>query len=107
MFFELNGQPRTVKVADESLAATAKAHPKAEDGNPMHVAAPMPGLVVEVAVRAGQKVRAGDVILSIEAMKTETAVHAENDGVVRAVRTPAGTRVDTKDLMVELDRSRA
>ena len=50
VFFELNGQPRTVKVADRSVAASVRQHPKAEEGNPSHVAAPMPGLVVSLAV---------------------------------------------------------
>ena len=46
----------------------------------MHVGAPMPGMVSTLAVAAGQAVKAGDVLLSIEAMKMETALHAERDG---------------------------
>ena len=102
VFFELNGQPRTVKVADKTLAASGKAKPKAEDGNKLHVAAPMPGLVVEVHVAEGQKVKSGDVMCSLEAMKMETAVHAEKDGIVAKIHAPAGTQVDSKDLLVEL-----
>jgi pyruvate carboxylase len=102
VFFELNGQPRTVKVADKTLAGSGKAKPKAEDGNSLHVAAPMPGLVVEVAVSEGQKVKSGDVLCSLEAMKMETAVHAERDGVVAKIHAPAGTQVDSKDLLIEL-----
>ncbi|MBO9506407.1 pyruvate carboxylase [Thalassospira sp. A3_1] len=102
VFFELNGQPRTVKVADKTLAATGKVKPKAEDGNQLHIAAPMPGLVVEVHVAEGQKVKAGDVMCSLEAMKMETAVHAERDGVVATIHAPAGTQVDSKDLLIEL-----
>ncbi|WP_339780337.1 pyruvate carboxylase [uncultured Thalassospira sp.] len=102
VFFELNGQPRTVKVADNKLAVSGKSRPKAEDGNPMHVAAPMPGLVVEVSVVEGQKIKAGDVICALEAMKMETAVHAEKDGTVAKIHAPAGTQVDSKDLLVEL-----
>ena len=102
VFFELNGQPRTVKVADNKLAVSGKSRPKAEDGNGLHVAAPMPGLVVEVSVTEGQKVKAGDVICALEAMKMETAVHAEKDGTVAKIHAPAGTQVDSKDLLVEL-----
>ncbi|MBV17410.1 MAG: pyruvate carboxylase, partial [Thalassospira sp.] len=102
VFFELNGQPRTVKVADKTLAATGKVRPKAEDGNKLHIAAPMPGLVVEVHVAEGQKVKAGDVMCSLEAMKMETAVHAEKDGTVATIHAPAGTQVDSKDLLIEL-----
>ncbi len=46
--------------------------PKADGGNPAHVPAPMPGMVVTVAVRPGQPVRAGDPLVSIEAMKMES-----------------------------------
>ena len=101
VFFELNGQPRQMKITDTSLAATGKSHPKAEDGNPAHIGAPMPGLVVEVAVQQGQKVTAGDTLLSIEAMKMETAIHAERNGIVAKIHAPSGTQVDSKDLLIE------
>jgi len=102
VFFELNGQPRTVKVADHNAAATGIRHPKAEDGNPNHVAAPMPGLIVSIAVAEGQEVARGDVLVAIEAMKMETAVTADRDGVVDSVVQAVGAQVDAKDLLVVL-----
>ena len=54
--------------------------------------APMPGSVSTVAVRAGQPVKAGDVLLTIEAMKMETALHAPRDGVVKEVLVHAASR---------------
>ena len=103
VFFELNGQPRTVKVADESLAADAHQRLKADDANPLHIAAPMPGLVVSVVVSKGEAVSAGDRLLTIEAMKMETAVYTDRPGKVADIVTPAGTRVDTKDLLILLE----
>ena len=103
VFFELNGQPRTVKLANRKLAAGIRSHPKAEEGNPAHVAAPMPGLVVSVAVNPGQRVEKGDPLLSIEAMKMETAIHAEVGGVVKEITAPAGTQVDAKDLLLVIE----
>jgi pyruvate carboxylase len=102
VFYELNGQPRTAKVPYRAMADAVPKHPKAEPGNPAHVAAPMPGMVSSVAVKAGQKVRAGDLLLVLEAMKMETAVHVEHDGTVEEVVTGVGTQVDAKDLMVRL-----
>jgi pyruvate carboxylase len=102
VFFELNGQPRTAKVPFRAMADTVVKHPKAEPGNPAHVASPMPGMVASVAVKAGQKIKAGDVLLVLEAMKMETAVHAEHDGTVEEVVAGVGTQVDAKDLMVRL-----
>jgi pyruvate carboxylase len=103
VFFELNGQPRTVTIADRKLAAAVQVHRKAEDGNPRHVAAPMPGLVARIAVKAGDKVKAGDLLLTIEAMKMETAIHADKAAKVAEVVVPAGNRVEAKDLLVVLD----
>ncbi|MDB5296802.1 MAG: pyruvate carboxylase, partial [Phycisphaerales bacterium] len=74
VFFELNGQPREVNVPDRSLEATLHRHPKADASDPNQVAAPMPGKVTNVAVTVGAAVKAGQRLLSIEAMKMETAV---------------------------------
>jgi pyruvate carboxylase len=102
VFFELNGQPRMAKVPDRSRGAAegGGARRKAEEGNPLHVAAPMPGVVSMLAVEAGQAVKAGDVLLSIEAMKMETALHAERDGAVAEVLVSHGAQIDAKDLLI-------
>jgi pyruvate carboxylase len=101
VFFELNGQPRRVRVPDRAHGAAGSAvRPKAEATNPNHVGAPMPGVVSTLAVAPGQTVKAGDVLLSIEAMKMETALHAERDGTIEAVHVTAGAQIDAKDLLV-------
>ncbi|WP_029042298.1 pyruvate carboxylase [Cucumibacter marinus] len=105
VFFELNGQPRSVMVPDRSMAGSVVARPKAESGNALHVGAPMPGVISTVAVKAGQSVTAGDVLLSIEAMKMETAIHAEADGTVAEVIVSPGDQVDAKDLLVRLEEA--
>ena len=102
VFFELNGQPRVIRVADRKVAGTAVKRPKAEIGNPDHVGAPMPGVVASVAVQSGQKVRKGDLLLTIEAMKMETGLHADRDAVVKAIHVAPGAQIDAKDLLVEL-----
>ena len=102
LFFELNGQPRTVRVRDHTAAATKAARPKADPSNPGHVGAPMPGAVASVAVAPGAKVKPGDLLLTIEAMKMETGLAAERAGTVKAVYVAAGDQIDAKDLLVEL-----
>ena len=101
LFFELNGQPRPMHI-DKAGLAKKKAHAKAQEGNPNHVAAPMPGAVVTVSVTPGQKVSRGSPLLSIEAMKMETAVTAERDATVVKILVAPGDRVEPKDLLVEL-----
>ncbi|PAP91992.1 pyruvate carboxylase [Mesorhizobium wenxiniae] len=101
VFFELNGQPRRVKVPDRVHgAANGKARRKAEPGNEAHVGAPMPGVISTLSVKAGQSVSAGDVLLSIEAMKMETALHAERDGTIAEVLVATGDQIDAKDLLM-------
>jgi pyruvate carboxylase len=100
VFFELNGQPREVVVVDNSLVPGALRHPKAETNNPLHVAAPMPGLVVRVAVTPGEEVKAGQKLVSLEAMKMETTVHAERAGRVAEVLVRPGTQVAGGDLLI-------
>jgi pyruvate carboxylase len=101
VFFELNGQPRSIRIADRAANVAATRHRRADPGNPNHVAAPIPGMVASVAVTGGQQVRAGDLLLTIEAMKMETAIHADRDGKIAEVCTPAGTQVEAKELLVE------
>jgi len=101
VFFELNGQPRRIKVPDRAHGTGAAARRrKAEPGNEAHVGAPMPGVVSTVAVTAGQAVSAGDVLVSLEAMKMETVIHAERAGTIAEVPVRAGDQIDAKDLLV-------
>lgn len=103
VFFELNGQPRVIRVPNRMVKATTAQRPKAEAGNENHIGAPMPGVVASVGAVAGQKVKAGDLLLTIEAMKMETGIHAERDAVIKAVHVQAGGQIDAKDLLVELE----
>ena len=103
VFFELNGQPREVTVTDRSAAVTLAPRPKADPGNPGHVAAPMPGKVSAIAVRQGQPVRAGQHLFSLEAMKMETAVSSPVDATVGEVLVTVGASVDAGDLLLVLN----
>jgi pyruvate carboxylase len=103
VFFELNGQPRIIRVPNRLVKAATARRPKAAEGNPAHVGAPMPGSVASIAVAAGAKVRPGDLLLTIEAMKMETGLHADRAGVVKAVHVTPGAQVEAKDLLVEFE----
>jgi pyruvate carboxylase len=100
VFFELNGQPRIVKVPNRAMAGRVVSRRKAEDGNALHVAAPMPGSLSSIAVQEGQSVKAGDVLLTLEAMKMETAIHAARDGKISEIVVKPGAQVDAKDLLI-------
>jgi pyruvate carboxylase len=103
VFFELNGQPRVIRVPNRLVKASTESRPKAEAGNPDHIGAPMPGVVASVAVQVGQEVHEGDMLLTIEAMKMETGLHAERSARIKALHVQAGTQIDAKDLLIELE----
>jgi pyruvate carboxylase len=103
VFFELNGQPRVVRVPNRMVKSSTIQRPKAEAGNPNHIGAPMPGVVATVAAKAGGAVKAGDLLLTIEAMKMETGIHADRNATVKAVHVQPGGQIDAKDLLVELE----
>jgi len=103
VFFDLNGQPRTITVPDRLKVGEVQVRAKAALGDAKQVGAPMPGVISGLQVKVGDKVSAGDVLLSIEAMKMETAIHAELDGVVAEVTVKPGDQIDSKDLLVRFE----
>ncbi len=103
VFFELNGQPRIIWVRDRTAAVKTAPRRKAQEGDPAHIAAPMPGSVSTIAVRVGQDVKAGDVIATLEAMKMETALHAPRDGKVADILVAPGHHVDARDLLMRIE----
>lgn len=102
VFFELNGQPREVTVVDKSLEPDKKAAIKADPADASQVAASMPGMVITVAVNEGDKVKEGQKLMVLEAMKMETTINAPASGTIGVIQTPAGTQVEAGDLLVKL-----
>jgi pyruvate carboxylase len=102
VFFELNGQPRDIRVVDQKAESGVTRNAKGDPDNPSHIAAPMPGKISTVAVRAGHPVKTGERLLSIEAMKMETAVYSPRDAVVADVVVTPGAVVEARDLLVVL-----
>jgi pyruvate carboxylase len=103
VFFELNGQPREVTIADRSLTPEEAVRPKADLTNAKQIGASMPGMVVTVAVQAGDKIAKGQKLMTLEAMKMETTIAAEADGKVAAVHVTTGTQVEAGDLLITLE----
>ena len=100
VFFELNGEPRPVRVPDRKQVAQRPPQRKVEPGNAKQVGAPMPGTVATITTAVGRKVNRGEVLVTLEAMKMETAVRAETDGEVAEVVAKPGAQVDAKDLLI-------
>jgi pyruvate carboxylase len=73
---------------------------KADASNAQHVGAPMPGMIVDVAVKVGDQVAKGAKLLTLEAMKMQTTLYAERDGRVAELTVQPGISVETGDLVV-------
>jgi len=103
IYFELNGQSRQIRIKDESAKSTVVTKIKAEGGNPTHVGASMPGIVLKVLVEKGQSVVKGQHLLVTEAMKMETTVQAPFDGVIEQVYVSNGEAIEPGDLLVSFE----
>lgn len=108
VFFELNGQPRSIVVPDRAHGAAEGAiRPKADAGDNNQIGSPLPGVISALNIKEGQSIKAGELLLSIEAMKMETAVHAERDGIVDKVLVKIGDQIDAKDLLASFEGEQA
>ena len=87
-----------------SAPVAAPSAPPAPAGQPGEgtITSPMPGTVLQVPVQAGDAVKAGDILIVLEAMKMENEILAPRDGVVSQVAVSVGASVDTGDVLVVL-----
>ena len=102
VFFELNGQPRTIEVLDMSFAKSSLTKIKADINKKNQIGSPLPGQVAQLFVKNGDKVLKGDKILIIEAMKMETVIAAEKSGTIKNIKVKSGDNIDSKDLLFEI-----
>ena len=108
---EVNGTPFTVEIEKEEKvttrpvakpAATTSAPAAAPvTGSVKFIASPLPGSIVRVLVEAGQSVKKGDVLLTMESMKMENNISAEADGVVESILVTPGQNVMQDDKLIE------
>ncbi|MBE3562520.1 MAG: pyruvate carboxylase [Hydrogenibacillus schlegelii] len=103
LFFELNGQMRALDIFDRSIAKAEHAHPKADPKDARHIGASMPGKVLKVFVKPGERIERGTPLLVTEAMKMELTVQAPRDGVVAEVLVKEGDPVEAGDLLAVLE----
>ncbi len=102
VFFELNGMPREVTVADKSLQSEKKSRTKADPAKPLEVGAPIPGMITSIEPGNGARVSKGDKLLVLEAMKMQTTLYAPCDGLIEQILVEVGDAVDAGDLLVQM-----
>ena len=102
LFFNLNGQRREVLVKDSSIKSAIQTKRKAEPTNKEQIGATMPGSVLEILVKKGDRVKQGDTLMVTEAMKMETAIEARYDGEIKHIYVEAGETISQDDLLIEV-----
>lgn len=102
VFFELNGQLRSVRIMDEKAMKDLKIHPKATS-DPGSLGAPMPGTVVNIRVKNGDKVEKGQPVLVLSAMKMEMIVTAPVAGTIKNISADVGMKLEGDDLLMEIE----
>jgi biotin carboxyl carrier protein len=99
----LEGKLYTVQVQEERAWKQTKSSTiPTTIGGEIPIKAPLPGLVVEVTVTAGQKVQAGDLLLVLESMKMENRLCSPQDGTVKAVHIAARDQVNQGQVLLTL-----
>ena len=95
-------KPAPVAPKPAAAAPKAEAKPAAAPAAGVQVKSPLPGSVIKVLVSEGQAVKRGDTLLTLESMKMENAIMAEQDGTVKQIAVTAGQNVMQDDLLIVL-----
>jgi len=101
VFIELNGETRAVSVKDNSAKVSLVTREKATK-EPGSVGAPMAGVIIEVSVKQGDRVKSGQAIAAISAMKMETAIAAPKGGLISRLAVRENDSVAGGDLICEI-----
>lgn len=103
VFFELNGTLRSVLIRDKNASEEIQVHPKASKADKSQVGAPMPGTVIDIRVKEGDKIEKGTPLVILSAMKMETVVQSPVAGVVKSVHINMGMKLDAEDLLLTVE----
>jgi biotin carboxyl carrier protein len=93
--------PKAAPVAKAASAPAPAAPAASAGGRPIN--APLPGVVIKINAKVGDKVSTGDTILVLEAMKMENNITADSNGTIKAILCKEGDQVQSGQALVELD----
>ena len=101
---EVNGRNYSVQLGDVFDRLVSELGLEITSGQKLKdVKAPMPGLVLDIAVKPGQAVQKGDKLLILEAMKMENVIKSDGEGIVKTVHINEGLPVDKGQLLIEME----
>ena len=101
---KINGRVYDLKLDDQYDQLVSKLGLEISTSNKIKdVKAPMPGLVLDIAVNPGQVIKEGDKLLILEAMKMENVIKSAGEGVVKTIHIDKGNAVDKGQLLIEME----
>lgn len=103
MYFELNGQSREIIIKDKNIESQVVELPKVDEENSKHIGATMPGTVIKMLCKEGDKVEKGEYLLITEAMKMETTIQAPFKGIIKRIYVSDGAAISVNDLLIEFE----
>lgn len=103
VFFEMNGQLRSVFIKDKEAVKELHVHPKASKTDKNQIGAPMPGAVVDICVKVGDRVEKGATLIVLSAMKMEMVVQAPQAGKIKTIDITQGMKLEGDDLLLTME----
>ncbi|XP_075795131.1 pyruvate carboxylase, mitochondrial isoform X3 [Pelodiscus sinensis] len=103
VFFELNGQLRSILVKDTQAMKEMHFHPKALKDVKGQIGAPMPGKVIDIKVKEGATVEKGKPLCVLSAMKMETVVNSPVAGTIKKIHVKPDMHLEGDDLILEIE----
>ena len=99
----VNNEDYAVEVVDEQIQKMLKTSPDSAQKKEVIVSAPMPGLIVEIEVKEGDKVSANQGIMIVEAMKMQNEMKSPKDGIVKKIYVKNGQTVNSGDSLISIE----
>ncbi|MEE6513844.1 hypothetical protein FKM82_021661 [Ascaphus truei] len=103
VFFELNGQLRSLLVKDTQAMKEMHFHPKALKDVKGQIGAPMPGKVIDIKVKEGDLIKKGQPLCVLSAMKMETLVNSPVSGTIKKIYVKVDMHLEGEDLLLEIE----
>ena len=104
-YANISGRRYNLEVLDERLIATRQAGSAAAVDGPYVIVSPMPGLIVDVRVKVGDRVARGTPVAVMEAMKMQNELVSEIEGTVTAVNVKPKDAVESQTPLIEIERA--
>jgi biotin carboxyl carrier protein len=104
-YTKIAGRRYDLEIFDERLTAVRQASPRKKENGPYVIRSPMPGLIIDVRVSPGDRVAPESTVVVVEAMKMQNELLAEVNGIVRSVNVKPRDTVESKALLLEIERT--